>query len=336
MKAQLYEEPESESVAAASTAPAGALPQRRAGELRRAAQSVRTIVARLLGGRPRRIVHRASGLSNLVFEVAHPDGEFVVRISPTPDKLATFAKERWAMTRARAVGVPVPEVLEVDDALAPQPYMVARKARGREASTHPDRTAIVREMGRCTAQIHSIGLRGFGRSFDGAHRRLACCTSWQQYLDEELRVPERLALFERHRLLGAGQCRRLREVLDAIGDLAGVHCALNHGDMRAKNVLVDERGAITAVLDWEDCCAAPAPVWDLAIALHDLSIDDKHTFLDGYGLSARRCAELATAIKALNVVNYAEQIALLVRSRNQRALQQYRLRLSGALDLYSL
>ena len=46
--------------------------------------------------------------------------------------------------------------------------------------------------------------------------------------------------------------------------------------------------------------------------------------------------ELAPAIKALNVVNYAEQIALLVRQKDRAGLEQYRLRLSGALDLYSL
>lgn len=322
---------------AAESGPAAAAPPRRPAQVRRAAEQVRALIVQLMGRRPRRIVHRASGLSNLVFEVAHPDGEFIVRLSPTASKLNTFLKEQWAMLRAREAGVPVPEVLEVGGELAEQPYMILRKVDGIEASSLAQRTELARQMGRCAAQIHTIATRGFGRSFDWSANTLSRCASWAQFLEEEMRLAERLALFERHRLLNAAQCRQLQRTLEGIGRTRGrLRTALAHGDMRAKNIVVDARGEIAAVLDWEDCCSQPAPIWELAIALHDLTIDDKHAFLDGYGLTARAVRELAPALKALNVVNYSEQIALLVRQKDRAGLEQYRLRLSGALDLYSL
>ena len=43
---------------------------------------------------------------------------------------------------------------------------------------------------------------------------------------------------------------------------------------------------------------------DLSIALHDLSIDEKQEFLEGYSLSENALRRLAPVIKALNIVNY--------------------------------
>ncbi len=78
-----------------------------------------------------------------------------------------------------------------------------------------------------------------------------------------------------------------------------------------------------------------APHWELSLALHDLSIDEKQTFLEGYGLRAAEVAEIAPVMKALNLVNYAPEVERLAESHDASGLEQYRLRLSGALDLYS-
>ena len=80
---------------------------------------------------------------------------------------------------------------------------------------------------------------------------------------------------------------------------------LNHGDLRLKNTLVDASGQVCAVIDWEFATAAPAPEWDLAVALHDLSIDGKDAFIDGYGLDVKKFESLGPALAALNVLHYA-------------------------------
>jgi hypothetical protein len=93
---------------------------------------------------------------------------------------------------------------------------------------------------------------------------------------------------------------------------------------------------ITALIDWEDCVSNLAPEWELSLALHDLSIDEKQEFLEGYGLRADQVAKIAPVIKAMNLINYAPEIGRLADSNDTARLEQYRLRLSAALDLYSL
>ena len=50
-------------------------------------------------------------------------------------------------------------------------------------------------------------------------------------------------------------------------------------------MLLDEKGRSCTILDWENCTSNLAPYWELSIALHDLCIDEKEQFLEGYGLS---------------------------------------------------
>ena len=103
-----------------------------------------------------------------------------------------------------------------------------------------------------------------------------------------------------------------------------------------KNVLVTDKGKITALIDWEDCMSSLTPHWDLSLALHDLSTDEKLEFLAGYGLDEDQFLEMAPLIKAINVINYAPYIEQLSATNDAAKLAQYRLILSGALDLYSL
>jgi aminoglycoside phosphotransferase (APT) family kinase protein len=125
----------------------------------------------------------------------------------------------------------------------------------------------------------------------------------------------------------------VRELLLAIGRKRKAP-SLNHGDMRLKNVIVDAAGKITAIIDWEECCSQIAPYWDLSVALHDLSVDAKQAFLEGYGLSPKDLGALAPSLRALNIVNYAPAIERAARDRV--ALDWFRARLAGALDLYTL
>jgi hygromycin-B 4-O-kinase len=112
--------------------------------------------------------------------------------------------------------------------------------------------------------------------------------------------------------------------------------SLNHGDLRLKNVIVDEDGEIAAIVDWEDCLSTIAPPWELSISLHDLSIDEKDLFIEGYGLNSKQVQEMSPLIKAFNIVNYSNAISGAVEAGDHKGLAEFRLRLSGALDLYSL
>jgi aminoglycoside phosphotransferase (APT) family kinase protein len=135
-------------------------------------------------------------------------------------------------------------------------------------------------------------------------------------------------------MMPRAKLEKIRAVLlEAAGDRRKP--ALNHGDLRLKNVLVGEKGRISAILDWENCSANLAPEWELSLALHDLSIDDKELFLEGYGLPVKAVSKLAPVVKALNIVNYVAKVERLAAAKDGDQLARYRRRLCGDLDLYS-
>jgi hygromycin-B 4-O-kinase len=302
---------------------------------RQARAMARAIITHHVGSKPKRISPKGGGISNFVFEANHADGDFIVRMNPQPAKVKEYLKEQWAMARVQEIGVPVPEVLEVGADAVPIPYMVSRKVAGSEATHHPERMAILREMGRLTALIHTIPTSGFGHTFDWSNNQLSRKETWAEYLKRELNVEQRLKVLAANKMLSKSQLKSLHETLSGIESL-DADPVLNHGDMRLKNVMVDAEGEVTAVIDWEFCSSNIAPYWDLALSLHDLSVDAKQAFLGGYGSSEAEIREMAPVLKAINVINYAPFVERAADEKDERRLDQYRTRFSGALDLYSL
>jgi len=305
-------------------------------EINRAKEMARDVIAHHFGNqKPRRVTHKTSGLSNFVFEVSHGEGDFIVRISPDPARINSFIKEQWAQNKAREAGVPVPEILEVGSHVIDQPFMISRVVRGGEATFHENGLEIVKEMGRYAARINSIKTKGFGATFDWSSNQLSHNESWREFLESELKFEEKLATLEKRRMLDAAKAKKIRKILTDTAKEKSKP-ALTHGDIRLKNVMVDDDGRITAFLDWEHATSNLAPAWELSIALHDLSIDEKQLFLDGYGLKEKKIADLMPVIKAIDFINYAPEVERLATEKDTAHLEKLRTRLSGALDFYSL
>ena len=294
----------------------------------------RKIVKRYFGTPARRIVYRSSGLTNYVFLINHTDGQFVIRISPDPERIGAFRKEWWATQQARKVGVPSPEILAVGDDIDAEPYMITRRVTGAEATFHPKRRRILREMGRFAAIINSIKTNGFGTNFDW-NPAAPKILSWSEYLEQEYQLAQRLEFFATHKVIPEAEFNKLTSIIDETRR-ADLSPALNHSDLRLKNVIVDDDGEITAILDWEECMSILAPQWELSIALHDLSIDEKHAFIDGYGLAPEQVEQTAPLIKAFNILNYQSPIQLAMQQDDQHKIEDIKLRLKGTLDLFSL
>lgn len=292
----------------------------------------RTIVQQYFGKPASRIVYKSSGLTNYVFAVNHVEGQFVIRISPDPERIKAFQKELWASQKAREAGVPTPEVLAVGNDVVSEPYMITRRVTGSEATHHPNRRHIVHDMGEYAAVINSIPTSGFGSNFDWTSDKNN--VTWDNYLEDEFALQTRLEVFSTNKLLTDEQSKELMRILE--GARGRLQTYLNHTDLRLKNVIVDEGGDIAAVVDWEECVSTIAPEWELSIALHDLTIDEKHAFIEGYGLSAPQIEEMAPLIKAFNILNYSSAIEYAIETDDHKTLGEIRLRLKGCLDLYSL
>ena len=258
----------------------------------------------------------------------------MVRISPDPNRTEAFRKELWVTRKVREAGVPSPEVLAVGDDVDAEPYMITRRITGAEATHHPQRERIIHEMGHYARIINSIPTKGFGAHFDWANDGFKSST-WAEYLENEWGFEKRLRLFVEHKILSNREVTKLRKTIDET-KTRRIKPFLNHGDLRLKNVMVDDDGEIGAIIDWEDCLSTIGPQWELSISLHDLSIDEKHVFIDGYGLGSEEMPPMALLIRAFNILNYSSAIERAVEVRDNKMLAEFKLRLSGGLDLYSL
>jgi len=297
-------------------------------------QLANEFIEKHFGKAPQRIVYRRSGRTNYVFAVNHVEGQFIVRISPDLNRIEAFKKELWATQKVREAGVPSTDVLIVDQDEDSEPYMITRRVTGSEATHHPQRERIIHEMGHYASIINSIPTEGFGAHFDWTNNGFKRRT-WTEYLDEEWQFEERLGLLSRHKILSNHAVKKLSRTINDTRALR-LEPSLSHADLRLKNVMVDDDGEIAAIIDWEECLSTMAPQFELSISLHDLSIDEKHLLIDGYGLDSETVAPMADLLRAFNIINYSDAIERAVEVRDHKMLAEFRLRLSGGLDLYSL
>jgi len=283
---------------------------------------------------PKKLIHQTTGHTNFVFEVKLKENDYIIRISSLPEKINDFKKEQWVVALAAQKKIPVAEILEVGNEVIPHPYMIQVKLNGTLALHHQEKEKILHQMGKLTARIHKIPTSDFGQAFDWSENKLSKHNSWQEYLANELQLENRIRILEKNRMLNSANFKKFTTQLNKIRHW-NEEPVLNHGDMRLKNIIVNEEAKIIAIIDWEESCSTIPPYWDLAIALHDLSIDEKHSFLDGYGLKPSEYSAMVNDIRVFNIINYTAKIESLVERNDMQNLEQYRMRLNGDFDLYS-
>ncbi|HKC37636.1 MAG TPA: aminoglycoside phosphotransferase family protein [Chitinophagaceae bacterium] len=293
------------------------------------------VVKHHFGKSLQKIEFKPAGKTNFVFDVVTKEGNYIVRIANSRTKLNDFTKEQWAAQKALNIGVPVPEILEVGNEIIPLPYMLQQKIEGQEAVNHPDRLKILHRLGKYARMIHSIPTTGFGKVFDWSKNKLSKKKTWIEFLEKELLVAEGLKFLYDNDILSKKKIKKLNVEYERLKKWK-ITPSLNHCDLRLKNVIVNEAGEIKAILDWEDCSSNCAPYWDFSIALHDLSIDGKQKFLEGYELDVEEFSKKAYALTVFNMINYIPALQRIIDKKDKKKLELYKLRLDGSLDLFSI
>ncbi|HYK56373.1 MAG TPA: aminoglycoside phosphotransferase family protein, partial [Flavisolibacter sp.] len=309
--------------------------KRTTAQIRTKTQLVQKVIKHYFGTEPKKIEFKPAGLTNFVFEVQCKDEIFIVRIGSSAGKLSDYLKEQWAVEKAGRIGVPVAEILEVGSEIIHAPYMLQKKVEGTEAVNHPLRHEILKELGAYTQLIHSIPTNNFGNTFNWSKNRLSKNSTWKEYLHGEWDLPGRMKTLKQTGFFTKTKWTRLEKAVRQMEKWT-FSPALNHGDLRLKNVMVNEKGKILALLDWEHCVSHIAPLWDLSIALHDLSIDNKQYFLEGYGIKPLEYESLSQGINIFNILNNACLLQPLNEKKDKTGLEVFRMRLNGSLDLFSL
>jgi aminoglycoside phosphotransferase (APT) family kinase protein len=296
--------------------------------LRRAA---RAIFEASTGTPARRIRAQSGGATNQVFSIEAAEGFFVLRMDPSPAKVDEYRKERWAIEHARRMDIPAPNVIAVGVTPDDVAFMLARLEPGRVAAELVQTEPVLRQLGQYARKLHETSLSLFGGHHEGL---TAPWETWPEFLEHEFGLARRLEQLQSLGLFDERVARRAAELVLRLGD--DHEPRLNHGDLRLKNVLVTEDGRINAIIDWEGAVAAPAPEWDLALALHDLSVDEKDAFIDGYGLSDEALRVATPALAALNMLHYAPFAAAAAEAGDEEQLRRYRRRFARVYELYSL
>jgi hypothetical protein len=115
--------------------------------------------------------------------------------------------------------------------------MISRQSKGSEATCHAERLRTVRSMGRYAAMINSIQTQGFGSTFEWCRNELSQNATWTEFLRDEFKLEENLSVLAEHGILNAPRIKKVRTALER----AAGKSRLPYGDLRLKNVLVDEK-----------------------------------------------------------------------------------------------
>jgi aminoglycoside phosphotransferase (APT) family kinase protein len=242
------------------------------------------------------------GIVNTVFEVETQAAQLIFRIQfDRADLEGAFLKERWCLERARAVGVPGPEVVAVG-IHGSHAYAIHTRVHGVVGSRYTGDVAHVwREIGRYARRFHRVEARGFGEHLGGPLGE-APDTSLAGWVDGWDELLFSTPLLINRGLLSAAAFDAARARLAQIRCWSGVP-RLCHGNLSLDNAIVDERGRVS-IIDWGTAAGHLAPELDLA-ELHAWSIDPRPRsltpFLEGYGLSTGECESMQETLEVLQL-----------------------------------
>lgn len=169
-------------------------------------------------------------------------------------------------------------------------YLIEENLPFQDASaihTTRERVSVMQQLGAIMQTIHSVDTAGFGTEFNEDDGRFSHDTF-------DGFIAEKMALIDRAPISSLMK-RWLASRTETLLALEG-HSKLFHQDLLANhgNVLIDERGIVRGIIDWEFAGSGPALHFELASLIYALQRDghsveridiDVQSFIEGYGIS---------------------------------------------------
>ncbi len=165
---------------------------------------------------------------------------------------------------------------------------------------------ILRQIGQCLRQVHEITGDRYG--YAGDHRPMepqpdwssAFHVMWHKLLDDIVRCEG----------YTPGEATRMRRLLDRHAEVFDrpVPASLLHMDVWAENILADERGRLTGLIDWDRACWGDP---EIEFAVLDYCGMSEPPFWEGYG--AVRDQSPKAEIRRLFYLLYEVQKYIVIR-----------------------
>jgi aminoglycoside phosphotransferase (APT) family kinase protein len=197
-----------------------------------------------------------------------------------------------ALLRQRT-DVPVAAVLahDIRHAEVDRDYLLMERLPGTPLSGHAGPTPaalddILRAVGRCLRQVHRI--TGDRHGYVGDHRPIAPQIDWPS----AFHVMWHLLLDDIERCGGytPDEAAHMRRLLDRHAKVFDrpVPASLLHMDVWAENILADEHGRLTGLIDWDRACWGDP---EMEFAVLDYCGISEPPFWEGYGAVRDRSPE---------------------------------------------
>ncbi len=266
---------------------------------------------------PVRFAPIPTGKFNTSFFARAGDREWVLRIAPPRDAVFVFY-ERGMMRQEPAIhelllartSIPAARILAFDDSLelVDREYLLMERLPGRPLTEtpHAPYDRVLRQVGAHLAAAHALTADRYG--YLGAHRPMTPQTSWvaafeimwSKMIDDIVGV----GWYDR------GEARFLRGLLDRHLSLFDrpAPASLLHMDIWHQNILVDDSGQVTGIVDWDRA------LWgdpEIEFAVLDYCGVSEPAFWEGYG--RERDASPAARVRQAFYLLYELQKYIVIR-----------------------
>jgi aminoglycoside phosphotransferase (APT) family kinase protein len=266
-------------------------------------QTLTALVARHINLDPHtiRLLPTPTGKFNDTYFVDGAPAPLVLRVAPPDDRSRMIFYEHGMMRQEPAVhalllahtDVPAPAILTHDFTRTAfdRDYLLMQRLPGSPIShiaglTQDRFEDILRQVGMCLRQVHQIIGDQYG--YIGDHRPMepqadwssAFHVMWHALLDD----------IERCQGYTPEETTRMRQLLDRHAKVFDrpVPPSLLHMDVWAENILADEHGRLTGLIDWDRACWGDP---EIEFAILDYCGISEPAFWQGYGAARDQSPE---------------------------------------------
>lgn len=301
------------------------------------ADSLTIIAARQLNLDPLgiRLERCSTGKFNATWFVSGDGREWVLRVAPPEDRDRMLFYEHRMMQQepslheriASATDVPIPTITSFDFSRRwiDRDYLIMERMPGTPISDHAGLTPkayvhILRAVGNALRQVHAIHETRYG--YLGPHAPMepqstwseAFAIMWHALLDDIVRC-------DGYTREEAGMLRRLHDRYAPVFD-RDVPASLLHMDVWAQNILADDDGRMTCLLDWDRALYGDP---EIEFAVLDYCGISEPPFWEGHSGSRDRSRE--AEIRRVFYLLYEVQKYIVIQRRrhgNPRVADGYR------------